>query len=273
VKRKSILARQVVNRKKTTDLSKAWSAFHRLGSLFLKVSFLLAVLAVMSLAFLSLYGYLLTSPYIRLEQVEVSGVDDELKSELLEMAGLNYEQSLLAVNLDELKRRLEKHPWVRSVDLEKSFPHCLVIRVEKEEPWALALNGQLFYMNRWGQLFKELGPDEKIDFPVVTGLSVKEEERNKQLQEAVQVLRNFESQEPPWTLSNLSEVHVREDGSVSLYFSFMPGVVRLTVTDLATKLDELKRLVEHLTSTGRIHMVRTINLDYLDGAAVAFEKG
>jgi hypothetical protein len=53
----------------------------------------------------------------------------------------------------------------------------------------------------------------------------------------------------------------------------MPGVVRLTVTDLATKLDELKRLVEHLTSTGRIHMVRTINLDYLDGAAVAFEKG
>ncbi len=273
MKRRSILASQIVNKKKAAGLPKAWRAFHRLGSLFLKVSFLLAALAVMSLAFLSLYGYLLASPYIRLEQVEVLGVDDELKGELLDMARLNYEQSLLAVDLDELKRRLEKHPWVRSVDLEKSFPHSLVIRVEKQEPCALALSGKLFYMNRWGKLFKELGPDDKIDFPVVTGLSAKEGERKKQLEDAVQVLRNFDSQEPPWTLSNLSEVHVREDGSVSLYFSFIPGVVRLTVTDLSTKFDELKRLVEHLKSTGRIHMVRTINLDYLDGAAVAFEKG
>ena len=273
MKRKSILAKQAVNRQTVKGLPEAWRAFRRLGSLFLKVSFLLVVLAVMSLAFLSLYGYLLTSPYIRLEQVEISGVEDELKSELLEMAEPNYEQSLLAINLDELKQRLEKHPWVRSVDLEKSFPHSLVIRVEKEEPLALALTGKLFYMNRWGKLFKELGPDERIDFPVVTGLSEKEKERQKELEEAVKVLRLFESQEPPWSLSNLSEVHVKEDGSVSLYFSFIPGVVKLTVTDLATKFDELKKVVEHLTSTGRIHMVRTINLDYRDGAAVSFEKG
>jgi cell division protein FtsQ len=273
VKRKSILTRQVVTRKRAMGPSKARTALHRLGSLFLKVSFLLAVLGVMSLAFLYLYGYLLTSPFIRLEQVEVLGVGDELKSELLQMARLNYEQSLLAINLDELKRRLEKHPWVRSVELEKSFPHSLVIRVEKEEPWALALRGKLFYMDRWGKLFKEVEPDERIDFPVVTGLSAEEKERRQQLQEAVQVLRLFESQGPPWSLSNLSEVHMKEDGSVCLYLSFIPGVVKLTVTDLNTKFDELKKVVEHLTSTGRIHMVRTINLDYHDGAAVAFEKG
>lgn len=273
MKRKSLLAGQAVKRKRVKGPSKARMAFRRLGSLSLKVSFLLAVLAVMSLGFLYLYGYLLTSPYIRLEQVQVLGVGDELKSELLGMAGLNYEQSLLAINLDELKRRLEKHPWVRSVELEKSFPHSLVIRVEKEEPWALALSGKLFYMDRWGKLFKEVGPDERVDFPVVTGLSAEGKERQQQLQEAVQVLHLFESQRPPWSLSNLSEVHMKEDGSVCLYLSFIPGVVKLTLPNLTTKFDELKKVVEHLTSTGRLHMVRTINLDYHDGAAVAFEKG
>lgn len=273
MKRKKVLTRQTVTKKKAGRLSGLGTLFHAFGGLFLKGTFFLAVLAVMTLAFLSLYGYLLTSPYIRLHEAVVSGVDEEMKSELLEMAQLNYEHSLLAIDLNELQARLEKHPWVRSANLEKSFPHTLVIRVEKEEPWALALTDRLYYMNRWGRLFKELSPDERIDFPVVTGLSIREREREEQIEAAVRVLRLFEAGEPPWDLSHLSEVHVRQDGEVDLYVSFIPGVVKVGAGDLADKLDDLKNVVSHLVSTGRIHMVKTIHLDYGDGAAVAFEKG
>ena len=196
-----------------------------------------------------------------------------MKSELLEMARLNYEHSLLAINLQDLQKRLEKHPWVRAVNLEKSFPHTLVIRVEKEEPWAVALTDKLYYMNQWGRLFKEVSADGRIDFPVVTGLSEKEEERKAQIEAAVRILRLFEAGEPPWDLGHLSEVHMKQDGAADLYVSFIPGVVKVKVGDLATKLDDLKSVVSHLISTGRIHMVRAIHLDYGDGAAVAFEKG
>ena len=98
-----------------------WTVFHGLSAFLLKGTFVVVGLAVISLAFLYLYGYLLTSPYIRLEEVVISGVDEELKGELLDMAHLNYEHSLLAINLNELQERLEKHAWVRSVSLEKSF--------------------------------------------------------------------------------------------------------------------------------------------------------
>jgi cell division protein FtsQ len=273
VKRKKILARQAVTKKKTERLSRLRPIFRAFSALFLKGTFLLAVLAVMSLAFLSLYGYLLTSSYIRLEEVVVSGVDEDLKGELLEMAHLNYEHSLLAIDLKEVQERLEKHPWVRSVNLEKNFPHTLVIRVEKEEPLALALTDKLFYMDRRGRLFKEPSPDERVDFPVVTGLCEKGKERQEQIDVAVRVLRLFEGGEPPWDLSHLAEVHVKQDGAVELYVSFIPGVVKVRVCDMATKLDELKDVVNHLVSTGRIHMVRIIDLGYADGAAVAFEKG
>lgn len=273
MKRKKVLARQTVTKKRAGRLSPVWSMMHAFSAVLLKGTFLVVVFSVMTLAFLSLYGYLLSSPYIRLEEVAVTGVDEEVKSELLEMACLNYEHSLLAINLNELQARLEKHPWVRSVSLEKSFPHTLLIRVEKEEPWALALMDKLFYMNRRGKLFKELMPDERIDFPVVTGLSEKAEEREEQVGAAVQILSLFEAGEPPWDLEHLSEVHVKQDGAADLYFSFIPGVVKLKVSDLATKLDDLKTVVSHLVRTGRIHMVRTIHLDYGGGAAVAFEKG
>ena len=66
---------------------------------------------------------------------------------------------------------------------------------------------------------------------------------------------------------------MKQDGAADLYVSFIPGVVKVKETDLAAKLDDLKEVVQHLVSTGRIHMVRAIHLDYGDGAAVAFENG
>jgi cell division protein FtsQ len=272
VKRKAILARQEIRKPKAGRLIKAWRGFRILSAFALKLTCVALVLALVSLAFLSLYGYLLTSPHIRLEQVDVLGAEEGLKNELLEMAQLNYEHSLLAVDVNALKERLEQHPWVRRANVEKSFPHTLIIRAEKQEPMALALKGRLYYMNRWGDLFWEVLPDERVDFPVVTGLSEETGEREKQIGSVLQVLHIFESQAPPWDLDHLSEVHVKEDGTLHLYVSFVPGQISLKAGELAARLEDLKRLVEHLASTGKIHLVKTIHLDYGEGAAVAFEK-
>ena len=86
-------------------------------------------------------------------------------------------------------------------------------------------------------------------------------------------MKALEKQKEPWSSKNLSEVHVRKDGDAILYFSHFPGSVKIRGSDLATRLDDLKKVVEHLNSAGRIHMVRTINLNYNEGAAVSFKKG
>jgi cell division protein FtsQ len=272
VKRKTLLRRQEIKKQKAGRLSRAWRGVRACSAIFLRLTFLAVILAVVSLTFISLYGYLLTSPYIRLEQVEVLGVDEGLKSELLEMAQLDFDHSLLAVDLNAVKERLEKHPWVRSVDVEKSFPHSLIIRAEKQEPLAIALDRRLYYVNPLGHLFKEVASDDRVDYPVITGLSENAREREAQIKAAISVLRVFESEAPPWDLDHLCEVHVKEDGTLHLYVSFMQGQIRLKAGELGAKLEELKKLVEHLASTGRIHLVKAIHLDYGEGAAVAFEK-
>jgi cell division septal protein FtsQ len=209
MKRNTVLKQQYVKRKNGGRYSELWRKTRDLGSWCLKISALLTGLAGISVLFVFLYSYLLTSPYIRLEQVEIVGVDEAMTKELREMSGLNFELSLLAIDVDEVQKKLEKHPWVRTVEVEKQFPHGLLIRAEKD----------------------------------------------------------------PWSLKNLSEIHVKKDGDVSLYFSFLPAAVKLRAQNLESKMEELKRVVEHLNSTGRMHTVKAIHLNYGEGAVVSFKKG
>jgi cell division protein FtsQ len=273
MKRNTVLKQQQVKRKNVDRFSELWRRTCSVGSWCLKVSALLTGLAGISLLFVTLYSYLLTSPYIRLEHVEIAGVDEGMQKELQEMCSLNFDLSLLAIDVDEVQKKLEKHPWVRAVEVEKQFPHALLIRVEKEEPRALVAGEKLYYMNRFGKVFKEVGANEAVDLPVITGVSADELDRQKQVGFSMQVLQVLESQKEPWSLKNLSEIHVKKDGDVSLYFSFLPAAIKLRAQNLEPKMDELKRVVEHLNSTGRIHTVKSIHLNYGEGAVVSFKKG
>jgi cell division protein FtsQ len=273
VKRKTVLKQQHVKRKNGGRYSELWRKTCHAGSWCLKISALLTGLAGISVLFVLLYSYLLTSPYIRLEQVEIAGVDEGMKKELQSMSGLNFELSLLAINVDEVQKTLEKHPWIRAVEVEKEFPHTLLIRVEKEEPRAIVAAGKLYYMNRFGKMFKEVGANESVDYPIITGVSADELDRQKQVGFSMQVLQFLESQGDPWSLKNLSEMHVKRDGDVCLYFSFLPAAIKLRAQNLDSKMEELKRVVAHLNATGRIHTVKAIHLEYGEGAVVSFKKG
>ena len=271
-KTKSVLRKQAVKKRKPKTSFNMWQATRSLFSYSFKFSCLLAGLVLISLIFLYLYENLLTSPYIRLERVIVSGVDEKLRNALLKMSELKPDTSLLSVRLDELKKRIEKHPWIRSVNLEKRFPHTLVIEAEKEKPCAIVVMGHLHYMNRWGKIFRREDKTASMDLPLVTGISTSESDREKQLQLAARVLRLLDTEKGPWSHSQLSEVHVEKTGHISLYFLSLPAVIELEGTQLDRKMADLKRLVDHLKRTGRIHMVERINLNFRQGAVVSYKN-
>jgi cell division protein FtsQ len=189
------------------------------------------------------------------------------------MSQLNFDLSLLAINLNEVKQKMEKHPWVRSVHVEKNFPHTLSIRAEKEEPRAIVAADKLYYINRWGKIFKEVDVGEKLDYPIITGVPVHGEGNEKDLNLAVLALSTVEAEGGRWSLENLSELHMKGDGSVYLYYSSLPIAIKVRASDLGSRMADLKRVIEHLNRTGRIRMAREINLDYADGAVVSFRKG
>ena len=175
MKRRSVLTRQEIRRRKKRNYLGIFKILRVAGSGIMKVLLLTVVMTCISLMFLSAYNYLLTSPYLRLERVDVKGATPEIRRDLTRMAGLNYEESLLAINLYQLRRKLEKHPWVRSVRLERQLPHALVIEIEPQIPRAVVMMDRLYYMNTKGEVFKPVADSEKADFPVVTGVSREDE--------------------------------------------------------------------------------------------------
>ncbi|HUU81535.1 MAG TPA: FtsQ-type POTRA domain-containing protein [Acidobacteriota bacterium] len=273
MKRRTVIVNQPVRRKRNRTRLAVLRLIHLLGSVFFKFSLLVAVITIISFSFLSLYHYLLASPYMKLEHVEVIGVDNSIRAELIERYGLNAENSLIALNLDELKQKMETHPWVRSVRLERQFPDTLVVRAEKEEPRALVLMDKIYYMNRWGEVFKEVSDTEEMDFPIITGVSREGSEVQKQLESTAHLLGILESEGGVWSLNELSEIHLQEKGGMSLYFSHLPAEIKLSCGDLRNKMNGLKKVAEHLTQTGRIHQVTGIDLNYDEGAVVSFRKG
>lgn len=290
MKKRSLLNRQSVKGKRKREGKKnvfaVYNVIHWFGSGFLKLFILVAVVAMISLSFLYLYHYLLTSPYMKLERVEVKGVDGEIRHDLIQACGLNPDMSLLALRLNELKQKMENHPWVRSVKLERRFPHTLIVRAEKEIPSALVVMDKICYMNRYGEVFKEVCESEEMDFPVITGASEQGSEVSEQLDRAAQIMGILEFEEGLWSLNELSEIHIKKDGGMSLYFNHLAAEIKLMCDqpgierpqpgmagDLASKMETLKEVAGHLIKTGRIHQVTGIDLNHVDGAVVSFRKG
>lgn len=272
MKNKAYLSKQSVKRrhpKEHSTFSNLIGAVRKVTFFSLKICCLLMLVVSISFLFLYLYQHLISSPYVMLEEVNITGVDEKIKRELIEIAELDSELSLLTINLKGIKQMMESHPWVRSVEMEKNFPHALRIHAEREVAYAIVVLDRLYYMNRYGEPFKELEYSDNKDFPVITGVSPHEADQRHYMKLAAKILSVFESEEGDWSIDNLSELHFEDSEKVSLYSTSLPVVLKGGCDELVEKKKELKKLMDHLKKTGRIHMVKAIDLNYSDGAVVS----
>ena len=274
MKKKSFLSgQQTVRRKKKQP--KNFSGFFRavktMSMVSVKVLGLCVLVASISLLFICVYQYLASSSYMRLKEVRISGVDKNIKKELFEISGLdNDELSLLTINMRKIKLKMESHPWIRKVELEKSFPNLLLIHAEKEVPFAIVALDKLYYINRWGEPFKELEYSDDKDFPVITGILPDDAEKKHHLEMAASILSVFETEKGAWSMEELSELHIEKNNKIALYSTSMPMVLKMGYSEVEAKKKELGRILGHLRKNGQIHMVKTIDLDYSDRAVVSF---
>jgi cell division protein FtsQ len=272
MKKRSLLSKQTVIKKQTKRRPILRDVLRFVTSVSFKASILIIGMVSVSLLFLYLYKYLVSSPYIKLREIQITGVDDGIKRELIKMSGLNKDLCLLTINPGEIKAKMERHPWIRSVELEKQFPHTLLIKAEKQLPRALVSFDKMYYMNRWGKVFKELDQDDNMDYPVITGISRSQDDTDEKLTLASGILDLFASETGLWSISNISEIHVNNGGDALVYSISLPFAVRIGGGNLEEEKNKLKQLVAHLENTGGIDAVKVIDMNYLDGAVVSFNK-
>lgn len=270
MKRGSVLHHQSVKRDRLKGLLLFRRTLGQLGFGLIKVFLFLLVLGGLSLAFVSGSQFLTSSSYFRLRNIVVTGVSDDLREELIKISGLKERESLFSIDPATIKRNIEGHPWIRSVSLKKEFPHTLHIKAENEEAVALVLLERMHLMDKGGVIFKEVERDDSVDFPVVTGLSTGDKKNGAYLKEVASLLDALYLVDTPLSVKGLSEIHVEEDGALTVYFNRLPFKVFFGRDDFIRKIDSLRHIIKHVQVTHRLYQVRSIDLDYADRAVVAF---
>lgn len=252
----------------------------RIGRALQKGSFALFLIALLivstgavSLGFVALYQYLLKAPYFMLTDLTVEGVAPDMRMQLIQMAGLDVEISTLELDLEDIRHRMEIHPWVRKVELARRLPNSLAVKVEMRTPVALICEEAVSYVDANGEVFKELEPGDETGYPLLSGLSNQPAVKHSQVTAALALLDTLKAQGAGLAPEKISEIHFRGGGLVSIYLVDMKAEIKADMNRLAGKLGDLVKVLEHLETSGRKEQASAIDLNYEDGVVVSFRRG
>jgi cell division protein FtsQ len=134
------------------------------------------------------------------EEIEITGgsrvVRESVRDALQPVVG----ESLVALDQDELRRRLEALPTVRAVRLDRAFPHTLRITVSPEHPLAVLRQGEEEWLvSSQGRVMRALEPgsssrpivDVGDDVAVVPGAVVRVDDVRRALAALRRLPRGF----------------------------------------------------------------------------------
>ena len=104
-----------------------------------RVTSAVVVISLIFLVVYEIYGFVGKTTFLRLERIEVSGVNKLTREEILSAASVKIGDDLLGLKLSRMGEQLAKNPWVAAVRVRRNFPHALSIDVVERQPVGVAL--------------------------------------------------------------------------------------------------------------------------------------
>ena len=213
-----------------------------------------------------LYGLVSRTTLLRLETIEVTPLKRVSRDEIISIAGVRPGDSMLGLRLKGVVTQLSKNPWIEQVQVRRYFPHTLSITLSERTPQAVANVGTLCYLDEKGVLFKSLVEGDRLDYPLITGVSeedlVKDPEGTKEaLKTALQLIGTLKTG-GVFGLEDVSEIHYDKGYGFTL-FTVQGGVpVKLGNGAFPEKLERFAGIYKDLKP--QMQALDYIDLDYGD---------
>lgn len=129
---------------------------------------LAALLVLLIFGGLEVYGYLTGSRKFVVESVEVLTDGPANKADLIALAAVRTRSNIFMVSLEEIKKRVETHPWVYSAMVTRALPSKIQIQYIAQEPVAILNAGEnLYYVNQEGKPFHRLEKEDSLQYPFI----------------------------------------------------------------------------------------------------------
>ena len=213
------------------------------------------------------------SNFFRVASVQVVSTGRIEAATIRELSGVQNGLSMFDLDLQSIGARIEKNPWVATVEVERIFPRTVTIKVTEFTPAAIINHGCLYYVAQDGTVFKPLEMGEKINFPLLTGMEQKDilqnqEETRLLLAGAVRLAESLRTR-TSFNLEKLSEIHIDPLQGYEL-MTLQGGVpVRIGFDDFEPKLARLERIYAEIES--RLPVTQYIDLNAADRVIVKLD--
>jgi len=189
-----------------------------------------------------------TNEALELVEIDVRGNAVVLEEEILEASELELGSNIATLDLAPVADDIQKLPWIESVHLRRSYPDRLTVIVVERTPALMLADGQLWFVDDGGEIFKPVDTDEWTDLPVVTGMALDErgvdpDGCKRRLQRALTLV---EAVDASCTLdaADIGELKVVDERHAEVRLADSGAAIHLDIDEARRGLDRLDALVE-----------------------------
>jgi len=200
---------------------------------------------------LGLVAWVLTAPRFGLREVAVSGAvlrvpRDWVRQALAPVEGSN----LVRLSLAEATARIERNPWVESVEMVKELPDRLRVQVAERRPVALlAEGGGLVYADQDGRAIAPVATPAELEEARSAGLLVVSFSRQPHAEGvggALKVAAELGRVQPTWA-AKLARIEVLGEEDFRLHTDALPFPLLVTSGRVGPKVQRLVELLPDLS--------------------------
>ena len=161
-------------------------------------------------------------------------------------------RNIFEFSSEDARDYLEKDPWISKATVERRLPSTLKIAVVERQPVALLALESLYLVDKNGDVFKQVGVDDPVDLPVITGAEVDRFMSNREYRRQIVMgaLALFHDYQLAglWKRERIGEVHVESELSLTLYVGKDAAEVRLGRSPYRAKLRRLRKIFDRMES-------------------------
>jgi cell division protein FtsQ len=263
-------ARTKGNRRNRKKEARDWKKFfHRV----LRISVFAGSIALVASGSILVGRLLSDSEFFRIERIRVAELQRVSREEILSLSDIQPGMSIFDLDLEMIGRKIEENPWIATASVQRVFPREVSIRATEREPRAVVNLGYLYYADDSGEIFKLLDPEDRLDYPLITGLERTDvldnpEAARRQLQEAMVLLEELAGRKR-FNLDDVSELHIDQTEGFILYTYYGGVPVRMGSGNFTGKLDRLESIYRDLEP--RLSTLKHIDLNVADRVIVKLE--
>jgi len=259
------------NRRKGEQRKRDWKAiFHRSLRV---VLFSCSAVLVLSGGILAAQ-ILFESGYFGVETIQIVNLKRLEADEIIAESNIKGGDNIFRLDLDAIGRKIEKNPWVARAEVGRVFPREIVINITEREARAIINLGYLYYVDGNAEIFKVLSSEDRLDYPVITGIDreflLDNPEKGKELLKNAMAVVDRLAERTVFSLDQVSEVHVDRNNSIVLT-TYRAGVpVQLGYKGYKAKLDRLERIYPDIEA--KLPILKGIDLNVADRVIVKIDQ-